>query len=89
MTILPVYYAVFNSVARDGMLSNSFKFVRVMRLLRVLRSLKLLASGAQNPILHQMVITVATMTVTLFFMAGIVCPPNPNPNLESNGGRET
>jgi hypothetical protein len=72
VTILPVYFAVFVKIACGSGLSNSFKFVRVVRLLRMLRSLTMLASGWKNPIVFQLVVTVATMTVTLVFAAGIV-----------------
>jgi hypothetical protein len=73
LTIVPVYLAIFVKIQCDGSMSNSFKFVRVVRLLRVLRSLSLLAGGtAANPIVYQMVVTISTMAVILVFTAGIV-----------------
>jgi hypothetical protein len=72
MTIVPMYLTVFAPYHICHFLSSSLKFVRVVRLLRVLRSLTLIASGAQNPIVFQLVVTVATMVVTLVFAAGIV-----------------
>ena len=72
ITIIPVYFGVFFEVECGTGFSNGFKFVRVVRLLRMLRSLTMLASGAQSPIVYQLVVTVATMTVTLVFAAGIV-----------------
>jgi hypothetical protein len=73
LTIAPVYFTVcFPAFVCTGVLSSSLKFVRVVRLLRVLRSLTLIASGAQNPIVFQLVVTIATMVVTIVFAAGIV-----------------
>jgi hypothetical protein len=72
LTIVPMYLTVFAPYRICNFMDSSLKFVRVVRLLRVLRSLTLIASGAQNPIVFQLVVTVATMVVTLVFAAGIV-----------------
>jgi hypothetical protein len=72
VTIVPVYLTVFFPHHICNFMDSSLRFVRVVRLLRVLRSLPFLVSGTQNPIAFQVMITAAKMVVAVLFAAGVV-----------------